>query len=57
MLSIVSTPIGNLDDMSYRAIEVLRNADIIIAEDSRRTFVLSSRYGLGNKKIIVLGFL
>ncbi len=53
MLYIVSTPIGNLDDMSYRAVEVLRKAEIIVAEDSRRTYVLSSRYGLGNKKIIV----
>lgn len=53
MLYLVSTPIGNLDDMSYRAIDVLRNADIIIAEDSRRTFVLANRYGLGAKKILV----
>ena len=53
MLYIVSTPIGNLDDMSHRAIDILREADVIIAEDSRRTYVLASRYGLGNKKIIV----
>lgn len=53
MLYIVSTPIGNLDDMSHRAIDVLREADVIIAEDSRRTHVLASRYGLGNKRIIV----
>jgi 16S rRNA (cytidine1402-2'-O)-methyltransferase len=53
MLYIVSTPIGNLDDMSHRAVDVLRNADIIVAEDSRRTLVLSNRYGLGKKKIIV----
>ena len=53
MLYIVSTPIGNLDDMSHRAVDVLRDIDIIIAEDSRRTFVLANRYGLGKKKIIV----
>jgi 16S rRNA (cytidine1402-2'-O)-methyltransferase len=53
MLYIVSTPIGNLDDMSYRAVDILRKADVVVAEDSRRTFVLSNRYGLGNKKIIV----
>jgi len=53
MLYIVSTPIGNLDDFSHRAIDVLRDCDVIIAEDSRRTHVLATRYGLGNKKIIV----
>jgi 16S rRNA (cytidine1402-2'-O)-methyltransferase len=53
MLYIISTPIGNLDDMSHRAVDILRDIDIIIAEDSRRTFVLANRYGLGKKKIIV----
>ena len=53
MLYLVSTPIGNLDDMSYRAVDVLREADIIIAEDSRRTYILANRYGLGAKKIVV----
>jgi len=53
MLYIVSTPIGNLGDITQRAIDVLREVDVVIAEDSRRTHVLSSRYGLGNKKIIV----
>jgi len=52
MLHIVSTPIGNLDDMSHRAVDVLRAADVIIAEDSRRTYILSNRYGLGAKKVI-----
>ncbi len=53
MLYIVSTPIGNLGDITQRAIDVLREADIVIAEDSRRTHILSNRYGLGAKKIIV----
>ncbi len=45
-LYVVATPIGNLDDFSGRARAVLREADTILAEDTRRTRVLLDRYSI-----------
>ena len=47
-LFIVSTPIGNLGDLSHRAVEVLRAVDVILAEDTRRTGVLLRHFGIEN---------
>ncbi len=43
-LYIVATPIGNMADMTYRAVEVLRDSDLIAAEDTRHTARLLSHY-------------
>jgi 16S rRNA (cytidine1402-2'-O)-methyltransferase len=48
-LFIVSTPIGNLDDITLRAIEVLNNVDICAAEDTRNSKTLFNKYGIKTK--------
>ncbi|MGH7458965.1 MAG: 16S rRNA (cytidine(1402)-2'-O)-methyltransferase [Longimicrobiaceae bacterium] len=50
-LYLVSTPIGNLADLSERAREVLNSADKILAEDTRRGRVLLNRYGVATRPV------
>ncbi|MEX2180248.1 MAG: 16S rRNA (cytidine(1402)-2'-O)-methyltransferase [Gemmatimonadaceae bacterium] len=48
-LYIVSTPIGNMGDFSFRAVEVLRSASVVLAEDTRHSRALLDRYDIGTR--------
>jgi 16S rRNA (cytidine1402-2'-O)-methyltransferase len=50
-LYVVATPIGNLADFSHRAIDVLRQVDLIAAEDTRHVTMLLQHYGIVNKLV------
>ena len=45
-LYVVSTPIGNMGDFSFRAVETLRDVSAVLAEDTRHTVHLLQRYGV-----------
>jgi len=49
ILYIVPTPVGNLEDMTFRAIRVLKEADLILAEDTRTSSVLLHHYNIHGK--------
>ncbi|MBR1603379.1 MAG: 16S rRNA (cytidine(1402)-2'-O)-methyltransferase [Synergistaceae bacterium] len=52
MLTLIPTPIGNLEDITLRALRVLREADIIACEDTRTSSVLLRHYDIANKILV-----
>jgi 16S rRNA (cytidine1402-2'-O)-methyltransferase len=50
-LLVVATPIGNLDDVTLRALRVLREADLLFAEDTRRTRILLDHHGIAARPV------
>lgn len=55
-LSIIATPIGNLKDITFRALEALQISDGVICEDSRRTSILLNNYQIKKSFIILNNF-
>jgi 16S rRNA (cytidine1402-2'-O)-methyltransferase len=55
VLHVVSTPIGNLEDMTFRAVRVLKESALIAAEDTRVTAKLTRRYDIGTRLVSIRG--
>ena len=50
-LYLIPTPIGNMDDMTYRAVEILKNVEVVFSEDTRVTGILFNHFKISKKLI------
>jgi 16S rRNA (cytidine1402-2'-O)-methyltransferase len=53
MLYVVATPIGNLEDVTHRALRVIGEADVLACEDTRRTRLLLDRYNIPAPRVLI----
>jgi 16S rRNA (cytidine1402-2'-O)-methyltransferase len=51
-LAVCATPIGNLDDVTLRVLDALRDADVVLCEDTRRTRTLLRRHGIEGSRLL-----